>query len=62
MSADTTYRPPFWYRGRHLQTLWGPLLRHWRRPPLRRERLHTPDGDFLDLDWLAGARSRARCC
>ena len=54
MSADTTYRPPFWYRGRHLQTLWGPLLRHWRRPPLRRERLYTPDGDFLDLDWLAG--------
>ena len=55
MSADPDYRPPFWYRGRHLQTLWGPLLRHWRRPPLRRERLHTPDGDFLDLDWLAGS-------
>jgi predicted alpha/beta-fold hydrolase len=55
MSADPDYHPPFWYRGRHLQTLWGPLLRHWRRPPLRRERLHTPDGDFLDLDWLAGA-------
>lgn len=49
------YRPPFWYRGRHLQTLWGPLLRHGRRPPLRRERLQTPDGDFVDLDWLAGA-------
>jgi len=54
MSADP-YHPPFWYRGRHLQTLWGPLLRHWRRPPLRRERLHTPDDDFIDLDWLAGA-------
>lgn len=53
MSADPEYAPPFWYRGRHLQTLWGPLLRHWRRPSLRRERLHTPDGDFLDLDWLA---------
>jgi predicted alpha/beta-fold hydrolase len=48
------YRPPFWYRGRHLQTLWGPLFRHWRRPPVRRERLETPDGDFLDLDWLQG--------
>jgi uncharacterized protein len=46
------YRPPFWYRGRHLQTLWGPLFRNWRRPPQRRERLETPDGDFLDLDWL----------
>jgi predicted alpha/beta-fold hydrolase len=48
------YRPPFWYRGRHLQTLWGPLFRSWRRPPLRRERLETPDGDFLDIDWLTG--------
>ncbi len=49
------YRPPWWYRGRHLQTLWGPLFRPLGRPALRRERLETPDGDFLDLDWLAGA-------
>lgn len=49
------YQPPFWYRGRHLQTLWGPLFRHRRLPPVRRERLETPDGDFLDLDWLEGA-------
>lgn len=51
--ADDDYRPAFWYRGRHLQTLWGPLLRRGRRPPLRRERLETADGDFVDLDWLA---------
>ncbi len=50
---DEDYRPAFWYRGRHLQTLWGPLLRRGRRPSLRRERLETPDGDFVDLDWLA---------
>lgn len=50
---DEDYRPAFWYRGRHLQTLWGPLLRRGRRPPLRRERLETADGDFVDLDWLA---------
>ena len=57
MSAHShpDYRPPVWYRGRHLQTLWGPLLRGWRRPPLRRERLETPDGDFVDLDWLRDA-------
>ena len=51
--ADDSYQPAFWYRGRHLQTLWGPLLRRGRRPPLRRERLETADGDFVDLDWLA---------
>ena len=54
MTAGPDYRPPWWYRGRHLQTLWGPLLRRGRPPALRRERVETPDGDFLDLDWLAG--------
>jgi len=53
-SSPLTYRPPWWYRGRHLQTLWGPLLRRRRRPALRRERVETPDGDFIDLDWLPG--------
>jgi len=54
MTLSPDYRPPWWYRGRHLQTLWGPLLRRGREPLLRRERVETPDGDFVDLDWLAG--------
>jgi predicted alpha/beta-fold hydrolase len=53
------YHPPWWYRGRHLQTIWGPILRRFHRPPLRRERLETPDGDFLDLDWHADSRAGA---
>jgi len=52
--VEASYQPPWWYRGRHLQTMWGPLFRRLRRPPLRRERWPTPDGDFLDLDWLEG--------
>ncbi len=51
---EASYQPPWWYRGRHLQTIWGPLFRRLRRAPLRRERWPTPDGDFLDLDWLDG--------
>ncbi len=51
---EASYQPPWWYRGRHLQTIWGPLFRRLRRPPLCRERWPTPDGDFLDLDWLDG--------
>jgi uncharacterized protein len=47
------YRAPWWCFNGHLQTLWGPLLRRGRRR-LRRERVDTPDGDFLDLDWLDG--------
>jgi predicted alpha/beta-fold hydrolase len=33
--------------------MWGPLLRRGGLP-LRRERVDTPDGDFVDLDWLDG--------
>jgi len=46
------YDPPWWYRGAHLQTVWGPLLRRFRAEAFRRERVATPDGDFVDLDWL----------
>ncbi len=45
----TAFRPARWTRNPHLQTLWGPLLRR-RRLRLRRQRLTTADGDFVDLD------------
>ena len=57
-AAPADYRPPWWLRGRHLQSLWGPLRRRPRRPAFRRERWDTPDGDFLDLDWLAASPAR----
>ena len=59
MTEIKDYRSPWWLRGRHLQSLWGPLVRRPSRPALRRERWDTPDGDFLDLDWLAGDPARA---
>ena len=34
-----------------MQTIWGALFRR-RRLALRRERVVTDDGDFVDLDWL----------
>jgi predicted alpha/beta-fold hydrolase len=46
------YRPPWWLPGAHLQTIW-PLARKGPSPAWRRERWETPDGDFIDLDWLA---------
>lgn len=55
--AAPDYHPPWWFRGPHLQTLWGPLFRRPKLPELRRERMSTPDGDFVDLDWLP-ARER----
>ena len=45
------YVAPGWLPGGHAQTIW-PLLRKGPLPPFRRERWTTPDGDFIDLDWL----------
>lgn len=46
------FRPAPWLPGPHLQTVGGKLLRP--RPELDtvRERLSTPDGDFVDLDLM----------
>lgn len=55
------YLAPAWLPGAHLQTVWPLLLRDspsWllrdgmALPAYRRERVETPDGDFLDLDWI----------
>lgn len=49
------YVAPSWLPGGHLQTIWPAL--YARRssggvPKFRRERWDTPDGDFIDVDWL----------
>src|SRR3569623_571492 len=47
----SAFRPAWWLRGGHAQTLWGALLRRVAPPAVRRERLVLPDGDFIDIDW-----------
>jgi uncharacterized protein len=59
------YFAPRWLPGGNLQTIWSAL---WARrivdgdaPRYRRERWSTPDGDFIDVDFLdAPAAARAR--
>lgn len=51
MSAPV-YRAPRWLPGGHAQTIWPVTLRP-RMPDYRRERWDTPDGDFIDLDFIA---------
>ncbi len=49
------YRAPRWLPGGHLQTIWPALFarRHaGPAPAYRRERWTTPDGDFVDVDFL----------
>lgn len=52
------YRSPRWLPGGHAQTIWPALFsrRHAGPPPRwMRERWDTPDGDFIDVDFLADA-------
>lgn len=51
------YRAPRWLPGGHAQTIWPALWSRRREstsaaPRWRRERWDTPDGDFIDVDFL----------
>jgi len=48
--SHSTYVPPPGLTNGHLQTIL-PLLRSVKGVHYRRERIATPDDDFLDLDW-----------
>jgi hypothetical protein len=54
VAAAADFAAPWWLPGGHAQTIW-PLARSGPLPAYRRERLDTPDGDFIDLDWLPAA-------
>jgi uncharacterized protein len=59
-NVDLIYQPPRWLPNAHIQTIIPALL---ARPPCvvyRRERWDTPDGDFIELDWLDGLASTAQ--
>lgn len=47
-----SYRPPFFLFNAHLETIFPSQFRNVKLPPYQRERITTPDNDFLDLDWL----------
>ena len=51
-SIDTSPCPaPWWLPDGHSQTLYGALVVRHHRISFVRERIDTPDGDFLDFDW-----------
>ncbi len=48
------FEAPRWLRGAHAQTVYGALVVPAPRVPMRRERWETPDGDFVDVDFVDG--------
>jgi predicted alpha/beta-fold hydrolase len=57
MTAD--YRPARWLPGPNLMTAYGSVLLPRPQLPFRRERWELSDGDFLDVDRLAGRSAGA---
>ncbi len=53
------FKAPLWLRSAHAQTVGARLLRRRKPVGIRRERVTTPDDDFLDLDF-AGDFSNPR--
>jgi predicted alpha/beta-fold hydrolase len=56
--SQSTYVAPFLFGNAHLQTVFPVLFRRVRGVHYRRERISTPDEDFLDLDWSAVGSER----
>jgi predicted alpha/beta-fold hydrolase len=54
----SSFRPPWYLRDGHVQTILPALMPRMIRLAFERERLELPDGDFLDLDWARAGHSR----
>lgn len=56
--VESTFRPPWYLRNRHVQTILPVLASGRAGTEFRSERLELPDGDFLDLDWIESGYER----
>jgi predicted alpha/beta-fold hydrolase len=57
MPTQTTFKPAWWLSNSHLQTIYPALFRRAPNPPdYRRERLETPDHDFIDIDYCGAGK------
>lgn len=53
------YKPPVYFlKNPHLQTVIPSVFRKVKGIDYQRERIDTPDGDFLDLDWATQGSNR----
>lgn len=57
--THSTFAPARLCSHRHIQTIWPKYFLNGPDIATQRERIQTPDGDFLDLNWLLPERPRA---
>jgi len=55
-TTSEPFRPAWWLPGRHGQTVWNRLFRSNPDVATTRARWTTPDGDFVDIDFVDGPR------
>lgn len=56
------YKAPFWLPGGHLQTIWASRIsrqQHGHNIIYARQRVYTPDEDFVDIDWVHAPAKQA---
>jgi len=54
MIVKSSFKPAWWLKNRHGQTLWPNRIRRGKPVKLIRHRFELPDGDFLDTEWTEG--------
>lgn len=49
--VDSQFRPAWWLRNGHAQTIWSSLVRLKLKLVIEWQRVELSDGDFIDLSW-----------
>lgn len=49
--SNSAFKPAWWLRSPHLQTLWPVLFKKRHKLELKNEQVELEDGDFIDLCW-----------
>jgi hypothetical protein len=52
MIIKSLFKPAWWLRNRHAQTIYATLMRHLKAPIDRIEPFELPDGDVMELAWV----------
>jgi len=54
MKNNNTFKPAWWLKNKHLQTIYARYMGRRRVIESRKEIFELPDGDFLDCRWVGG--------